>query len=421
MCRLSAALAGSSPLPGSSFALKTLSELHLGAGKRQERYAWDGAHIRPITHDLVDGRSRRRDELQATFQRLKARSWLSQHIQAACNLPPALTILSEPVGDFVDSFSCSLTRALWLFWRATCAGAAQDSLFTAFFPKPTEVTPDYWQYTQWRSAHRLFSAVLHNFSTQARGPLADDGAADMTCGTMIRVHSGPHTGSVLRDESLAITCCRALPAMRPEGHPGIRLSRNSAPLNTAADKTRQEEYIIPVSLADPVVDPSSEPTVYNHSCLHTRVWHPATDLPALNCCTIWCANHHDPAGLLQGPSPQAQASSGCCGCVQSLLTAVGVGGSSKLPTAAAINWVLKDGLGRLGRLTVATSFGESFDSDLKVSSPSSCFLGPSQGGHTTNGGGVGGSPCDGCVITVAPARGLLPPAPALPGRGSPKP
>ena len=45
---------------------------------------------------------------------------------------------------------------------------------------------------------------------------------------------------------------------------------------------------------------------------------------------------------------------------------MGVGGKNKLPQAAAINWVLKDGLGRLGRLTVATSFGESFDSDLKV-------------------------------------------------------
>ena len=34
--------------------------------------------------------------------------------------------------------------------------------------------------------------------------------------------------------------------------------------------------------------------------------------------------------------------------------------------AASINWALKDGLGRLGRLGVAARFGESFDSDLKV-------------------------------------------------------
>ncbi len=50
---------------------------------------------------------------------------------------------------------------------------------------------------------------------------------------------------------------------------------------------------------------------------------------------------------------------------QSLLLAVGVGAKRTLPAAAAINWVLKDGLGRLGRLSVATRFGESFDSDLK--------------------------------------------------------
>ena len=51
---------------------------------------------------------------------------------------------------------------------------------------------------------------------------------------------------------------------------------------------------------------------------------------------------------------------------QSLLLAVGVGAKKTLPAAAAINWVMKDGLGRLGRLSVATRFGESFDSDLKV-------------------------------------------------------
>ncbi|KAK9813139.1 hypothetical protein WJX72_009670 [[Myrmecia] bisecta] len=50
---------------------------------------------------------------------------------------------------------------------------------------------------------------------------------------------------------------------------------------------------------------------------------------------------------------------------QSLLQAVGVGARKTLPAAAAINWVLKDGLGRLGRLTVAARFGQSFDADLK--------------------------------------------------------
>ena len=52
--------------------------------------------------------------------------------------------------------------------------------------------------------------------------------------------------------------------------------------------------------------------------------------------------------------------------LQSLLAAVGVGAQNQLPAAATINWLLKDGLGRLGRLSVAASFGQSFDSDLKV-------------------------------------------------------
>ena len=51
---------------------------------------------------------------------------------------------------------------------------------------------------------------------------------------------------------------------------------------------------------------------------------------------------------------------------QSLLSAVGIGAQRSLPAAAAINWVLKDGLGRLGRLGVAAAFGQSFDADVKV-------------------------------------------------------
>lgn len=59
---------------------------------------------------------------------------------------------------------------------------------------------------------------------------------------------------------------------------------------------------------------------------------------------------------------------------QSLLLAVGVGARNTLPAAAGINWVLKDGLGRLGRLTVATKFGESFDADLKRFRFASSFI-----------------------------------------------
>eukprot|EP00899_Mesostigma_viride_P029096 jgi/Mesvir1/9371/Mv08986-RA.1 len=50
---------------------------------------------------------------------------------------------------------------------------------------------------------------------------------------------------------------------------------------------------------------------------------------------------------------------------QSMLHAVGVGSARQLPAAAALNWVLKDGLGRIGRLLVAGGWGKSFDYDLK--------------------------------------------------------
>jgi len=50
---------------------------------------------------------------------------------------------------------------------------------------------------------------------------------------------------------------------------------------------------------------------------------------------------------------------------QQMLTAIGLGASRSLPAAAAVNWVLKDGLGRLGKLSVAANFGRAFDSDVK--------------------------------------------------------
>ena len=43
---------------------------------------------------------------------------------------------------------------------------------------------------------------------------------------------------------------------------------------------------------------------------------------------------------------------------QQMLQAVGLGATRRLPAAAAVNWVLKDGLGRLGKLSVATNFGQ---------------------------------------------------------------
>lgn len=62
---------------------------------------------------------------------------------------------------------------------------------------------------------------------------------------------------------------------------------------------------------------------------------------------------------------------------QSLLMAVGVGAKRALAASAVINWMLKDGMGRLVRMTVATRFGQAFDSDLKVGM--GC-LGPGAGG-----------------------------------------
>jgi glutamate N-acetyltransferase/amino-acid N-acetyltransferase len=51
---------------------------------------------------------------------------------------------------------------------------------------------------------------------------------------------------------------------------------------------------------------------------------------------------------------------------QSLLLALGMGAQKTIAASAAINWLLKDGVGRIARMTVATNFGQSFDSDLKV-------------------------------------------------------
>ncbi|KAH9554302.1 hypothetical protein CY35_08G057600 [Sphagnum magellanicum] len=53
-------------------------------------------------------------------------------------------------------------------------------------------------------------------------------------------------------------------------------------------------------------------------------------------------------------------------CTQAMLHALGVGGKRGLPSAAALNWVLKDGLGRLGRLIYAAGLGRTFDCNLKA-------------------------------------------------------
>jgi Vitamin B6 photo-protection and homoeostasis len=58
---------------------------------------------------------------------------------------------------------------------------------------------------------------------------------------------------------------------------------------------------------------------------------------------------------------------------QSLLYALGIGATKSLPAGAAINWMLKEGLGKLARMTIATSFAKNFDSQVKVrKSPRCC-------------------------------------------------
>ncbi|XP_068487532.1 protein root UVB sensitive 4 isoform X1 [Phaseolus vulgaris] len=50
---------------------------------------------------------------------------------------------------------------------------------------------------------------------------------------------------------------------------------------------------------------------------------------------------------------------------QAMFTAMGVGFSSSLPSAAALNWVLKDGIGRLSRCIYTASLASAFDTNLK--------------------------------------------------------
>ncbi|XP_058069209.1 protein root UVB sensitive 4-like isoform X3 [Magnolia sinica] len=50
---------------------------------------------------------------------------------------------------------------------------------------------------------------------------------------------------------------------------------------------------------------------------------------------------------------------------QAMFRAIGIGSSMSLPSAAALNWVLKDGLGRLSRCIYTASLGSAFDANLK--------------------------------------------------------
>lgn len=49
-----------------------------------------------------------------------------------------------------------------------------------------------------------------------------------------------------------------------------------------------------------------------------------------------------------------------------MFRAIGIGYKSSLPSAAALNWVLKDGLGRLSRCIYTARLASAFDTNLKV-------------------------------------------------------
>ncbi|EPS63492.1 hypothetical protein M569_11292, partial [Genlisea aurea] len=51
--------------------------------------------------------------------------------------------------------------------------------------------------------------------------------------------------------------------------------------------------------------------------------------------------------------------------LQAMFRAIGIGYSRSLPSAAAFNWVLKDGLGRLSRCIYTAAFASAFDTNLK--------------------------------------------------------
>jgi len=50
---------------------------------------------------------------------------------------------------------------------------------------------------------------------------------------------------------------------------------------------------------------------------------------------------------------------------QSLLMATGLGAKNALTASVAINWMVKDGLGRIARLLIATNYSRKFDTNIK--------------------------------------------------------
>lgn len=64
----------------------------------------------------------------------------------------------------------------------------------------------------------------------------------------------------------------------------------------------------------------------------------------------------------------AGADDRCCAGAQALLRALGLGGRETVAAASAgVQWVLKDGVGKMGRLVYMGAYGHTFDCHLKRS------------------------------------------------------
>ena len=93
--------------------------------------------------------------------------------------------------------------------------------------------------------------------------------------------------------------------------------------------------------------------------------------------TAEAARHFMPVGYPQSVHPSytpyvvwsmvGSTASACGGVLsmQALLYAIGLGAGS-IPAAAALNWVIKDGLGQLGGVAFASMINNRFDADAKV-------------------------------------------------------
>ena len=125
-------------------------------GNTIEKYIWDGSKVVSVSEEWLRSHKHRHGTVAERLTRLKvscAHSSDRHVVPSAVQLPVLKAAAS----------TCFRSLMTWV--------VLQDGLTGAFFPKPDEVTPDYWDYTKWRAVHRLCSAILQNFSTQVCPPL----------------------------------------------------------------------------------------------------------------------------------------------------------------------------------------------------------------------------------------------------------